>query len=122
MNEPYKTIKLVENHLNCESSGSCGVFALWTTRVLLKRNYSDFKIVFGWVHTLECLGTRKLEHIWIELNSGEIIDPTRAQFPTFVCYAEQKTYHNPEEILDRKGFSLKEKATAPWIKYHLRSK
>lgn len=68
----------VVKKLNCTSLGSCMLAADWITRIFLKNNITNFTVVEGYIK-----GKRwdsKDTHTWIQLNTGEIIDPTLEQF------------------------------------------
>jgi hypothetical protein len=93
------------------------VFAAWVTKVALKCNFNDFKIVFGFVELCGKNGTWYDEHIWIEHN-GKKIDPTVAQFsPYFVKYARfSRKKYTAEVFSKKKNFFLK----PDWVKKHLK--
>ncbi len=112
--EPYTTIKQIADHVKCGKKGSCGVFASWVSRVLLKRGFDDFVIVFGWVKD----GNVTHDHIWIELGNGEIIDPTCEQFGTVERLKKRRTFV-PHKFLNMKGFRVSEKLTKSWYKEYL---
>ena len=85
--------------MNCESSGSCGFFAAWVTKIALAHDITDFKIVCGKVQC-RANGNWQEEHIWIEDSKGKI-DPTVAQFdPYFVGYVGgYRKKFPPEEFI-----------------------
>lgn len=108
----------IEPRMDCTSSGSCGVFAAWVSKVALKYKINDFKVVFGHVQCRGKNGKWRDEHIWIEHN-GLKIDPTVAQFfPYFTGYVGGKRKKfTPEEFLKKKNFSL----NGDWVKKHLKN-
>lgn len=69
----------VARQINCDIKGSCTGFAELFVIEVYKTNpalLKDFKVIEGYV--IE--SGRKLQHTWIETNSGENIDPTFVQF------------------------------------------
>lgn len=111
MIDPYDIAKKIASRLDCTRSGSCGVFAVWFNNILLKHNFTSHKIVFGHVRQ----DGMKFEHIWIELDNGEKIDPTIIQFDKNFKYILKATYYSPEQLKNKKHFELKPE----WIKSYL---
>lgn len=69
----------IVDQVNCSVKGSCVGFAELFVIAVYKNNpalLEDFKVIEGYV--IE--NGRKLQHTWIKTTSGEIIDPTFAQF------------------------------------------
>ena len=119
MIEPYRTIVArLRNIVDCDQPGSCGVFAVLAVRALLKRGSTDFVVVFGWVND----GGIKKDHIWIELLTGEKIDPTFHQFGPTAVYLSRRRSYAPQAFANRRGFRMTESATPGWIKSFLRQR
>lgn len=106
-------VEMIAKRVHCELSGSCGVFATWFTRVLIKNGYHDFVIVFGFVDNME--------HIWIEMNDKTIIDPTVIQFKGPKIYSKKTKRIDPIDFLNMKYFTLNQK-TKNWYKAYIKSK
>jgi hypothetical protein len=118
---PLEMAYRIAEYVQCDKSGSCGMYASWVTRVFLRHGYKDFVIVFGWIRT-KSGGFH--DHIWLELNiNGQVIqvDPTLVQFEDFESYCEKETHLYPEGFLRRKGFRLEDPRTKPWYKKHLKN-
>lgn len=116
--EPYNTVYQISKHIRCNLSGSCGVFASWCSRVLLKRGFDNFTVVFGWVKDKE---GKTFDHIWLEVN-GEELDPTIVQFGRNVQYLKQRKHYSPKNFLRKSGFSLKEEKTIPWYRSYINTR
>lgn len=110
----------IARYIDCEKSGSCGVFAVWLTRVLVRHGHEDFRIVFGGVKDLRCVVYKfpAHQHVWLEWD-GEICDPTFVQFEHPASYMTKRKYLTPQQFLEHKNFCLNDPRTKPWMKRHL---
>ncbi len=109
--------------MDCTSGGSCGVFAMWVTKIAMAHGMDNFQIVFGHVQC-HCCGYWTAEHIWIE-HDGRKIDPTLKQFPYFIGYrGGKRRKYTPQEFIKKSSFSLKNTRHdgVNAVKFHLKGK
>ena len=108
--------------IDCEQDGVCIDAATEIVKKMLSDGKRDFKVIEGFVWTVGGDDDDyPTEHTWIEMDDGEIIDPSAAQFEKYggigerikgtaydqegEYYRESKIY-TPEEYLglpDRDG-------------------
>lgn len=75
----------ISNILLCDKVGSCVHFAELFVEVVAKERFeslNSFDVIEGYVNS-NIGGGIPQQHTWIELNNGEIIDPTFLQFSKY---------------------------------------
>lgn len=90
----------LSNKLNCDEFGSCTFFAEDFVREIDRIDtnlLNEFKVIEGWVLTG---GDPPREaHTWIELSTGEKLDPTLIQFGR-ANYEQSRKEYTGKEYLD----------------------
>ena len=90
----------VTSKVNCNIKGSCVGFAELFVIAVYKKNpklLNTFDVIEGYV--IE--NGRRLQHTWVETNSGEKVDPTFKQFANGSDYSDQiKSRYNGQKYFD----------------------
>jgi len=101
--------------INCEQDGICIAAATEIVKKLLADGIRNFKVIEGFVWLNNSDDLYPTEHTWIQMDNGEIIDPSAAQFDKYggiedrisgaATDAEGEYYgdskiHSPEEYLE----------------------
>jgi len=113
-------IQSLEN-IDCERDGVCMQVAELVAKCLLEKGFKDFQVIEGYVWTEYGLDDQyPTEHTWIQLNTGEIIDPSESQFDKYGGIAERiqgTAYDDEDEYYGETKFYSPEEYLKLTLKY-----
>ena len=107
--------------IDCERDGVCMQVAELVTKCLFEKGFEDFQVVEGYIWTEYGLDDQyPTEHTWIQLNTGEIIDPSESQFDKYGGIAERiqgTAYDDEDEYYGETKFYSPEEYLKLTLKY-----
>ena len=113
-------IQSLEN-IDYERDGVCMQVAELVAKCLFEKGFKDFQVIEGYIWTEDGLYDQyPTEHTWIQLNTGEIIDPSESQFDKYGGIAERiqgTAYDDEDEYYGETKFYSPEEYLKLSLKY-----